>query len=268
MTEIHPRGERMSSALLADDYPIPAEATAQALGQIEISLLGAFSISIDGTRVERLSVGSQRLLAFLALQGRTVTRAAMAGRMWPEASDEHAGVSLRSALSRLDAAVRGAVVTSSAGLRLAESVGVDLHDAQSLATRVLRPGSSDVVGDLSPEATTLLAGELLPDWYDDSVLAAAEDWRQLRLSALEAQAMALRAQDRLAEAAGAARAAINVDPLRESAHVSLIRVHLADGNQSEAIRVYERYAALLQSGLGIPPTIRMTELVADIHHYG
>jgi DNA-binding SARP family transcriptional activator len=34
------------------------------------------------------------------------------------------------------------------------------------------------------------------------------------------------------------------DPLRESAHGALIAVHLAEGNQSDALREFERYRAL------------------------
>ena len=67
-----------------------------------------------------------------------------------------------------------------------------------------------------------------------------------------------------AEAAGAARAAMKVEPLRESAHASLIRVHLAGGNQSEALRVYERYRTLLRSVLDLEPTAHITALVASI----
>jgi len=84
------------------------------------------------------------------------------------------------------------------------------------------------------------------------------------MSALEAQAVLLTDADRLAEAAGAARAAMKVEPLRESAHASLIRVHLAEGNQSEALRVYDRYSSMLQSVLGLEPTPLITSLVEPI----
>jgi DNA-binding SARP family transcriptional activator len=57
---------------------------------------------------------------------------------------------------------------------------------------------------------------------------------------------------------------MKVEPLRESAHATLIRVHLAEGNQSEALRVYERYSALLQLALGLTPTDRLSALVEPI----
>ena len=232
---------------------------------IEIAVLGSFALRVGGKPVGPLSVGSQRLLVFLALHDRAVGRAAMAGTMWPEATDERAGISLRSALSRLDAPTREAILVASAGLRLADTVVVDLRRAQALAKRLLEPGAQVRQADLAPEAIAALSSELLPDWYDDWVIAESEDWRQLRMNALEALARQLTREGRLAEAAGAARAAMKVEPLRESAHATLIRVHLAEGNQSEALRVFERYRALLGTALGLEPTPLLSRLVGGLN---
>ncbi|MEP6480979.1 MAG: BTAD domain-containing putative transcriptional regulator [Rhodoglobus sp.] len=231
---------------------------------IEISILGAFALRVGGKTITGLSVGSQRLLVFLALHDRAITRIAVAGSMWPDATEERAGISLRSALSRLDPATRETILVASAGLGLAETVAVDLRDAQALAHRLLAPGGSALPADLSSEALNALSRELLPDWYDDWVVAEAEDWRQLRMSALEALARILVDDGRLAEAASAARAAMKVEPLRESAHASLIRVHIAEGNQTEALRVFDRYSSLLMSALQLRPTEHLNELVNDI----
>jgi DNA-binding SARP family transcriptional activator/DNA-binding HxlR family transcriptional regulator len=231
---------------------------------VDVNLLGTFSVRIGAVLLESLSVGSQRLLAFLALQDRTVARIALAGAMWPEATDRAAGMSLRSALSRLDPRTRGAILTGAGAVRLADAVVVDYRVAQALARRLLRPTADPSNGDLSREATTMLSTELLPDWYDDWVVAEAEDWRQLRVNALEALAGHLIEAGRLAEAAGAARAAMRVDPLRESAHARLIEVHLAEGNQSEALRVFERYRVLLYNELKLEPTPRIANLVARL----
>ena len=250
-------------ALIVDAAPTdPTDPAAPVV--IEISLLGSFRLRVGGESVGPLSVGSQRLLVFLALNDRAVGRAAMAGRMWPEASDERAGISLRSALSRLDTATREAILTASAGLSLADTVIVDLRSAQALAYRLLSPSDSLRNADLTTASVTALSSELLPDWYDDWVVAEAEDWRQLRMNALEALADQLIETGRLADAAGAARAAMKVEPLRESAHATLIRVHMAEGNQSEALRVYERYRALLELALGLEPTARLSGLVEHL----
>jgi len=57
-------------------------------------------VRVRGRRIA-ISRGSQRLLAFLALQERPVSRVHVAGVLWPELPDERAAANLRSALWRL-----------------------------------------------------------------------------------------------------------------------------------------------------------------------
>jgi DNA-binding SARP family transcriptional activator len=62
---------------------------------------------------------SQRLLAFLALHGRMVKRAAVAGTLWPDTSESRAYSNLRSALARLQGKARKALVANRVELGLA-----------------------------------------------------------------------------------------------------------------------------------------------------
>jgi DNA-binding SARP family transcriptional activator len=242
------------------------EQLAAAPARIEISLLGTFEVRVGTCRFSVTSRCSQRLLVFLALHDRILTRIAIAGTIWPEVSDQKAGVSLRSSLSRMGTPMREAIVAAPAHLHLATNVTVDYRESQALAHRLLQPKTPPRESDLNSNAVSTLSGELLPDWYDDWVVAEAEDWRQLRMSALEAQARILTACGRLPEAAGAARAAMRAEPLRESAHATLVRVHLAEGNQSEALRVFDRYRTLLLDELDLEPTPLLSDLVASIRN--
>jgi DNA-binding SARP family transcriptional activator len=251
-------------ALPYADRTVILEQLAGAPARIEISLLGTFEVRVGKSRCSLTSRCSQRLLVFLALHDRILTRVAIAGTIWPEVSDEKAGVSLRSSLSRMGAPMREAIVAAPADLHLATNVTVDYRESLALAHRLLQSETSPRASDLNSVATSTLSGELLPDWYDDWVVAEAEDWRQLRMTALEAQARILTAFGRLPEAAVAARAAMRAEPLRESAHASLVRVHLAEGNQSEALRVYERYRTLLLDELELEPTRLLSDLIASI----
>ena len=52
----------------------------------------------------------QRLLAFLALHAHLVNRAAIAGTLWPEASERHAYANLRAALVAARSRGRAAAV--------------------------------------------------------------------------------------------------------------------------------------------------------------
>ena len=182
--------------------------------RIEVSILGSFALRVGGERQEALSLGTKRLLAFLALRDRTVARTAIAGTMWTDTPEPRALMNLRSALSRLEAPARQAVVVNSAGLGLADNVAIDFRDSLALAQRLLQPDVVPRDADLSPAAVSALGVELLPDWYDNWVVTDAEEWRQLRIHALEAQVRQLAGIGRLAGAARAARAAIRADPLR------------------------------------------------------
>jgi DNA-binding SARP family transcriptional activator/DNA-binding HxlR family transcriptional regulator len=241
------------------DHPVDA-----GVASIELGLLGTFSLRVRGEPLSGLLPGSQRLLAFLALHDRPMSRVAVAGRMWPESSHERAGVSLRSALARLEPATRDAIVLASAGLALGETVTVDLHAAHDLAHRLLLGEEAIADTDLSSASVETLALELLPDWHDEWILADADDWRELRSTALEAASHLLATRNRPLEAAHAARAAIKVEPLRESAHVALIRALLMHGNRSEALGAYERYRELLGDALNIDPTDQLSDMVSGL----
>jgi SARP family transcriptional regulator, regulator of embCAB operon len=47
--------------------------------------------------------------------------------------------------------------------------------------------------------------------------------------------------------------------------VALIQAHLAEGNQSEAVREFTRYRTLLDAELGLAPTHRLHELLQSLH---
>jgi DNA-binding SARP family transcriptional activator len=228
---------------------------------LRVSVLGGLGCWIGDQAQPGLSGGSQRLLAFLVLRDRPVTRVAVAGSLWPEVTEGHAFSSLRSTLARLDTTSRQAVIVNAVDLRIAGGVGVDIRDAQALAHRLLDFEAGPRAGDLSAAAVAVLSMDLLPDWYDDWVLIEAENWRQLRLDALEALARRFTTAGRLGEATGAALAAVNAEPLRESARRVLLGVHLANGNQSEAISEFERYRTLLEVELGVEPTAKLRDLV-------
>lgn len=86
---------------------------------------------------------------------------------------------------------------------------------------------------------------LLPGWYDDWVVLERERLRQLQLHALDRLAAALLAAEEPGRALDAALVAVQADPLRESAHRIVVRIHLREGNAPEALRAYERFAQLL-----------------------
>jgi DNA-binding SARP family transcriptional activator len=229
-----------------------------------VVLLGGFRLFWRTSIQVGVPGASQRVLAFLALRGGPVRRAVVAGTLWPDASEHHAYSNLRSALARLQSTARMALAASRLEVGLAEGVAVDVRQAQALARRLLNPAVTPHRSELGTASIAALSADLLPDWYDDWVQTEAEGWRQLRLHALEAMAVRLTAAGRWGEAADAACAAVRADPLRESARAALIKVHLAEGNQSEAVREFGCYQALLRVQLGLQPTLRLRRLIHDL----
>ncbi|MFD2091135.1 AfsR/SARP family transcriptional regulator [Blastococcus deserti] len=229
-----------------------------------ITLLDGFSLRLGGsgpgTAVGVLPHGVQRLVAHLCLTERSA-RAAIAGHLWPDVPEEHAHGSLRSALWRLHKTVPGLIETSRNAMRLAPGVRVDIRELRDWARGALDPrlGADDVV---VPPAE--LRGDLLPGWYDDWVLLERERLRQLLMHSLEAMAVKLTDAGRHGEALQVAYSAARLEPLRESAHRTVVRVHLAEGNVAEARRAYDLFRELLADELGVVPSDQMARMIPEI----
>ena len=244
----------------------PASADSGRVGAgVCIGVLGGFGLWVGGEPAA-VPVGSERVLAFVALCARAgVPRPLIAGTLWPASSEHSAHANLRSALARLHHAGRQALEIGPAEVRLAADTTVDLHDARRTAHRILDPAEAGRLPDSCVlDAVDALSADLLPGWYDDWALLEAEDWRQLRMHALETLAERLITARRYAEAVTAAHAAVHADPLRESGQVCLIRAHLAEGNPSEALHAFARYGRRLHDELGLEPTERLHRLVAGL----
>lgn len=226
--------------------------------QSTVSLFDGFELRCRGQRVEMPMV-AQRLVAFLAIHDRPLLRAYVAGTLWPDKTDARSLANLRSVLWRLRHPEAGLVQSWGSHVALAESVDVDARRLVRLTNDLL--ARSD--GVPSPDANALLtAGEFLPGWYDDWVLAERERLRQLRQHAMEAMCARLTELGRHGEAVDVGLAAVGSDPLRESAHTALIAAHFAEGNAAEAIRQYKAYRALLWNSLKVKPGTKLQAFVA------
>ena len=235
-----------------------ARARSGASPAVRLRLLHAFELVCDGEPVT-LPMSAQRVAAFLAVHDRPLMRSYVAGSLWLDTPEERAQASLRSALWRLHRCSRELVEAAGHRLAIGPEVEVDLRNAEELARRALRETGPDVL----ELAAGRLTEDLLPDWYDDWVLLEREQFRQLRLRALDALCDRLTCEGRLGEALDVGLTAVVGEPLRESAHRAVIRVHLADGNPGEAIRQY-RLCRRLLGELGIRPSQQIEDLVRGV----
>lgn len=219
-----------------------------------LTLLGGFELSM-GSAVIELPVSAQRLLAIVALNERPQSRNALAGRLWPDKDESRSAANLRSALWRLRQPGIPLVRAVGDRIGLDPGVQVDVERLNDLVWKV-----SDDSLPHGPIPVELTGGELLPEWYEDWVLLEQERTRQARLHALERLCRALTLANRTAEAIEAGLYAVRCDPLRESAHRSLIEAHLAEGNRSEATRQLRMLTDLLDRELGIEPPPDLVDL--------
>jgi DNA-binding SARP family transcriptional activator len=228
----------------------------------QVVLLDGFDLHLSharlGATVVDLPRSVQRLVAYLSLS-RSPARTVVAGQLWPDVPDARAHSSLRSAVWRLQKAAPGVVAVSGGSLALARGVRVDVRELTEWAHGVLDP-RSDIDGVMPPDVGQ--AGELLPGWFDDWVLLERERLRQLRMHTLEALADKFGRAGRYGEAVQAAHAAVRAEPLRETAHRVLVRIHLAEGNVAEAVRTYESFRKVLLDEMGVAPTAQMNALVS------
>jgi DNA-binding SARP family transcriptional activator len=226
---------------------------------VRLSLLCGFELSVDKEPVTIIA-SAQRLVAFLALKDKPLGRAYVAGVLWPETTTSQASANLRSSLWRTQRACRQLITASVKQLALNPRVAVDARGAMALAHRLL---DRTTPVNLDDNLRSDLLADLLPDWYDDWVLIERERYHQLRLHALEAMCERLTKGGRHGEAVDAGLAAVRAEPLRESAHQSLIKAYLAEGNRWEAMRQYHYCRRLLLNELGLEPSPTLRALLPD-----
>ena len=78
-------------------------------------------------------LSARRLLAFLAVNHRSMTRTFVAGTLWPDTTDVKAAANLRTALWRLHELPEPAVVASSRRASMSDEIDVDVHRLVAIA---------------------------------------------------------------------------------------------------------------------------------------
>jgi DNA-binding SARP family transcriptional activator len=227
------------------------------VSDVQLHLIDGFELRCSGETV-RLPLGSQRLVAYLALHSRPLLRIHVAGTLWNDASESRSCANLRSALWRVRDRSSAVVQVTPSHLGLGREVVVDVREVVKLARGLLdEPVHSDAV---EPDSSQL-EGDLLPDWYDDWLTIERERLRQLQVHALEQIAERALRRGRFGKAIDSCLAAIAADPLRESAHRLLIKAYLAEGNNSAGLRQYHEYCRYAHEELGLEPSAQLHELI-------
>lgn len=223
-----------------------------------LQLLGRFKLSV-GARVAHLPLQAQRLVAYLAVTESPAPRHPLAERLWPFAGQGRAQGNLRTALWRVRHEAPSCVTVDYETVELHSRVIVDYRELFRHHRSGYQPW-----GDENRAALGQLSSDLLPGWDEEWLIIARERARQVRMRSLEQLSQWYLTSGNIAAAIEAAFGSIEIEPLRESAHLALIEAHVAEGNLAEAAHQAARFKDQLHRELGITPSAhfegRLTEL--------
>ncbi|MEE8333752.1 MAG: BTAD domain-containing putative transcriptional regulator, partial [Alphaproteobacteria bacterium] len=235
----------------------------------ELRLLGGFELRApDGAPVRLTSAKARALLAYLACcSDRQAERAKIAALLWSDRGEAQARASLRQTLSVLRKALGSAgedmLVVSSGAIGIGpDALDVDIAEFESLV-------SSDRRDDLE-QAIGLYRGPFLDGF--EARAEPFEEWSSaLRARLAESAAGAMITLISLFEAEEAHDSAlpfalklVNIDPLREDAHRTAMRLYQRAGRWNEALRQYQDCAAVLDADLGVEPQEETRALYEEI----
>src|SRR4051812_19727250 len=218
---------------------------------LRVRVLGGLSLEAGGRPLALpASRPARELLAWLALHPGPHPRLELAMRFWPDVLETSARASLRTTLHELRRAVGDEpLVVDRETVGLARA-WVDALEVERLA----REGRAE-------DALALCTGEPLVGIESDWASAARDEHRDRVAELLTA--LAEGAPDS-GSALRWARELARLDPLSEDAARRVMTLHAAAGDRAAAIAAYSRLADRLRRDLGIPPSRRTRELLAEI----
>ena len=246
-----------------------------------IYLTGGVAIE-NGSRLvgEPAFPGRQGRLAFAFLtsnRGRPVTRQDLSDALWGDGPPEDADAALSAILSKLRTVLKTAgwspseatidVRSTTLGLCLPSTAWVDIEAAANAideaegSLRAGRPGPAWGLANLvvAIARRPFLAGHDSP-WAE----GRRAKLRSLLRRGLECLAASSSAGGETDLAVQYMTEAVSLEPFRETAYRSLMRLHAGMGNRAEALRVFAQCRELLREELGASPSPQTEALYLEI----
>jgi predicted ATPase/DNA-binding SARP family transcriptional activator len=231
-------------------------------------LLGPPLLEQDGTEIEFDRRKAIALIAYLAVSLRKESREALATLLWPDLDRERSLAGLRRVLASLRNALDDEVLEISRqriGLNPESNTYIDVREFDKLCS--VRPREGDIgsaewepVADSLGHAVELYRGDFLAG-FSLSDTEAFDGWQLLQsqrlsrefTSVLEYMVLGLAERREFERAIEYSHRWVEHDPLSESAHQQIMKIHALAGRIPEAIRQYEHCVELLDRELQVPP---------------
>lgn len=232
-------------------------------------LLGGLRVTTSRGPLAPDQIGGHRnrvVLSVLAIEhGRSVGYDELSEALWPSALPSTWRSALRTAITGVRGMLRSAgwidaslvVSQSSAELCLPDRVGIDVHVARDHVRRMhhaARSGDVDQALLHAQHAVEMLEQPLLPGDHSPWVDHQRDRLHHDRVAALDVLMTTLLERGDTSGAADAARQVIAIEPLRESAHHTLMLAQMAHGDRAAALRSYEHCRRTLVEELGVDPS--------------
>lgn len=241
--------------------------------RVEVLLLGAVEVRVDGAAVPVGATQQRVVLAALALAGgEPLTTDALSAYVWPDEVPATARTSLHNSVRRLRSLLSGAgapevLVTDPAGyrLRLAPDA-VDAARVERLVARA-RAAGDDPAAALAAydEALALWRGGALDDLASAGYLTSEADrLTDLRVATTEEWADLARGTSLAERAVERLQPLVDAHPLRESLRARLMLALRDAGRNAEALAEYVAARELLVAELGTEPGAALREAHAQV----
>ena len=237
--------------------------------ETRIQLCGKLVARIDGRRVDADLPSRQGRLAFAYLtlnRHRVVTRAALVDAIWPTEPPALVDTALNALISKLRKAVGSDTVSGRGGVRLVlpgawvdvEAASEAIHRAEGAVGR----GAWAEAWGPGRVALHIVRRELLPGESAAWVEQERRVLEEIELRALECvgKSSLELGPNELESAIRSGRDLVRLAPHRESGYRVLMRALAAEGNDAEALGVYERLRVRLREDLGVAPSAPTQEL--------
>ena len=237
-------------------------------------MFGNLRISLAGTPVSAVSSNRlQSLIAYLILHGDAPQpRERLAFLLWPASSEPQSRTNLRQLLHHLKRALppdADWLETTHFTVRWRQDAGCSIDTVEFLAA-LANAASARTENDRTREIESLMTAaqlyedDLLPGLYDDWLTPVREDYRKRISEALHRLATLFEEQKEYAQAIPCAERLVALDPLSESHHQLLIRLHAANRDRSSALRAYHQCMRVLRREMGVEPGPATLELFERI----
>lgn len=247
--------------------------------QVRVSLLGGFSLEVDGNLLTDEVNRSQKLwnvLAYLIVhRDRAIPQSEFIELFWSDDDSANPVNALKTLLYRIRAMLEPLFGSEQQPIRSqrgsyawsrAIACDLDTDRFESLCAQAEEAGRPDEERiSLYRQAVALYRGDFLPKLGGQLwVLPLSARYHTLYLKAVKALAKLLERSDAYEEMGALCLNASQIDPLDEEVHVNIVKALLRQGKNAEALAHYEKATDLLYRNLGVRPSEELRELYTEI----